>query len=86
MAVALPLHVCLTGTMNALSLKDLAAKTHGGLHGRVEVGRAAGGISFGDRVRTEDDAKGEAIRGSRSSGIQPAKVKTALATDMDVLS
>ena len=33
------LHVGLKGTMNALFLKDLAAKTRRGLRGRVEAGR-----------------------------------------------
>lgn len=45
------LHVGLKGTMNALFLKDLASKTHRGLHGRVEEGCAAGGPSYGDRAR-----------------------------------
>ena len=39
------LHVGLKGTMNALFLKDLAAKTHRGLRGRVEKGKA-GTTSF----------------------------------------
>ena len=34
------LHVGLKGTMNALFLKDLAAKAHRGLRGRVEKGKA----------------------------------------------
>ena len=37
------LHVGLMGTVNALYLKDLAAKTHRGLEGRVRKGRSAGG-------------------------------------------
>ena len=37
------LHVGLKGTMNALFLKDLVAKTHRGLRGRVEAGRSGGG-------------------------------------------
>ena len=37
------LHVGLKGTMNALFLKDLAAKTRRGLRGRVEQGRSGGG-------------------------------------------
>jgi DNA invertase Pin-like site-specific DNA recombinase len=37
------LHVGLKGTMNALFLKDLAAKTHRGLRGRVENGSRAAG-------------------------------------------
>ena len=35
------LHVGLKGTMNALFLKDLPAKTHRGLRGRVERGSDA---------------------------------------------
>lgn len=37
------LHVGLKRTMNALFLRDLAAKTHRGLRGRVEAGLSAGG-------------------------------------------
>jgi site-specific DNA recombinase len=44
------LHVGLKGTMNALFLKDLAAKTRRGLRGRVEAGKSAGGNSYGYRV------------------------------------
>ncbi|MCC5979917.1 MAG: recombinase family protein [Salinarimonas sp.] len=59
------LHVGLKGTMNALFLKDLAAKTHRGLRGRVAQGRSAGGISYGYRVRREIDGNGEIVRGGR---------------------
>jgi site-specific DNA recombinase len=39
--------------MNALFLKDLAEKTHRGLRGRVEAGKAGGGLCYGYRlVRT----------------------------------
>ena len=31
------------GTMNAVTLTDLAAKTHRGLRGRVEKGKSGGG-------------------------------------------
>ncbi|KND59714.1 hypothetical protein BVER_00451c [Candidatus Burkholderia verschuerenii] len=41
------LHVGLKGTMNALFLKDLAMKTHRGLRGRVEKGKAGGGLCYG---------------------------------------
>jgi hypothetical protein len=37
-------------TMNALFLKDLAEKTHRGLRGRVEAGKAGGGLCYGYRV------------------------------------
>ena len=40
------LHVGLKGTMNALFLKDLAAKTHRGLRGRVELGKSGGGNAY----------------------------------------
>src|SRR3990170_3686820 len=39
------LHIGFKGTMNALFLKDLAEKTHPGLRGRVESGKAGGGAS-----------------------------------------
>ena len=59
------LHVGLKGTMNALFLKDLAAKTHRGLRGRVEEGRSGGGICFGYDVVKENDTHGEPVRGGR---------------------
>lgn len=59
------LHVGLKGTMNALLLKDLAAKTHRGLRGRVEQGKAGGGLCYGYRVVKKLDASGEPIRGDR---------------------
>src|ERR1700687_640232 len=59
------LHIGLKGTMNALFLKDLAAKTHRGIRGRVEAGKNAGGNCFGYRVVKMFDASGEPIRGER---------------------
>src|SRR5688572_23859043 len=44
------LHIGFKGTMNALFLKDLAEKTHRGLRGRVENGKAGGGLCYGYRV------------------------------------
>jgi site-specific DNA recombinase len=50
------LHIGFKGTMNALFLKDLAEKTHRGLRGRVETGKAGGGLCYGYRVlRTMTD-------------------------------
>ena len=60
------LHVGLKGTMNALFMKDLAAKTHRGLRGRVEAGKSGGGICYGYDVVKLHDAAGEPIRGERS--------------------
>src|ERR1700674_2584110 len=60
------LHVGLKGTMNALFLKDLAAKTHRGLRGRVEKGKSGGGLCYGYDVVKHTDTEGERIRGDRT--------------------
>ncbi len=60
------LHVGLKGTMNALFLKDLAAKTHRGIRGRVEKGKSGGGLCYGYDVVKHTDAEGEPIRGERT--------------------
>jgi site-specific DNA recombinase len=44
------LHIGLKRTMNALFLKELAEKTRRGLRGRIEFGKAGGGVSFGYRI------------------------------------
>jgi DNA invertase Pin-like site-specific DNA recombinase len=60
------LHVGLKGTMNALFLKDLADnKTRRGLKGRIEKGRAGGGLCFGYSVKREMTAQGDPLRGGR---------------------
>ena len=59
------LHVGLKGTMNALFLKDLAAKTHRGLRGRVEQGKSGGGLCYGYDVVKASDGTGEPVRGER---------------------
>jgi len=68
------LHVGLKGTMNALFLKDLAAKTHRGLEGRVREGLSGGGISYGYTVLRQHNAAGEAFRGGRSINLAEANV------------
>jgi DNA invertase Pin-like site-specific DNA recombinase len=59
------LHVGLKGTMNALFLKDLADKTRRGMRGRVEAGKAGGGLCYGYDVVKRNDAVGEPVRGER---------------------
>ena len=59
------LHVGLKGTMNALFLKDLAAKTRRGQRGRVEAGRIPGGNSYGYRMIRRISEDGDLIRGER---------------------
>src|SRR5215471_4353589 len=59
------LHVGLKGTMNALFLKDLAAKTRRGLEGRVRQGRSGGGLCYGYDVVEEKGADGRPLAGAR---------------------
>src|SRR5437762_9517864 len=51
--------------MNALFLRDLAAKIRRGQVGRVANGYTAGGLSYGYRVVKKLDERGEPIRGLR---------------------
>src|SRR4029077_14555897 len=70
------LHVGLKGTMNALFLKDLAAKTRRGLEGRVRAGRSAGGRCYGYDLVREYDARGEPVHGGRCiNDVQAAVVR-----------
>jgi site-specific DNA recombinase len=59
------LHIGLKGTMNALFLKDLADKTRRGMRGRIEHGKAGGGITYGYDVVKKIDQNGEYVRGER---------------------
>ena len=74
------LHVGLKGTMNALFLKDLAAKTHRGLHGRVEQGRSAGGISYGYKVAAASTTPGarRSAAAARSTRTRPRSCSGSL--------
>ncbi len=60
------LHVGLKGTMNALFIRDLAAKSHRGMRGRVEAGKSGGGITYGYKVVRGFDANGNPITGERT--------------------
>lgn len=68
------LHVGLKGTMNALFLKDLAAKTHRGLRGRVEKGKAGGGLCYGYDVVKRLNGDGEQVRGERKINEAEAEI------------
>jgi site-specific DNA recombinase len=60
------LHIGLKGTMNALFLKDLAAKVRRGQAGRAAAGSVPGGLAYGYRMVREIDARGELVRGRRA--------------------
>ena len=68
------LHVGLKGTMNALFLKDLAAKTHRGLRGRVEQGKSGGGLCYGYDVVKSTDGAGVPVRGERRINVAQAEI------------
>jgi len=68
------MHVGLKGTMSALYIKDLAAKTHRGLEGRVVAGRSAGGRAYGYDLVKKFDVNGEPVKGQLSINPKQAKV------------
>ncbi len=67
------LHIGLKGTMNALFLKDLAAKTHRGLRGRIEAGKSAGGLCYGYSIPRHVKEDGSLSTGERQ--INPAEAE-----------
>ena len=64
--------------MNALFLRDLAAKTHRGLRGRVEAGCSGGGNSYGYRVVRRLDANGQPVTGERQIDFAEAEIVTQI--------
>ena len=60
------LHVGLKGTMNAIFLKDLAAKIRRGQRGRALAGRSPGGLPYGYDVIRQFGADGRPENGLRS--------------------
>jgi len=57
------MHIGLKGTMNALFLKDLAAKTRRGQSGVIDRGKSAGGKAYGYKVLRSLRDDGELNRG-----------------------
>ncbi|EHH69515.1 recombinase family protein [Gluconobacter morbifer] len=68
------LHIGLTGTMNALYLRELGNKTRRGLRGRVEQGKSGGGLCYSYDVVKQRDGHGEAICGERSINDDQAQI------------
>ncbi|WP_241693567.1 recombinase family protein [Caulobacter sp. SSI4214] len=75
------LHVGLKGTMNALFLKELSAKTHRGLRGRVEAGKASGNKCYGYGVVRAFDAAGKVTTGEREIIPEQAEVVRGIFRD-----
>ncbi len=68
------LHIGLKGTMNAVFLRDLAAKIRRGQTGRVKAGKVPGGKAFGYDVVRQLDARGEPLRGERAINDEQAEI------------
>ncbi len=75
------MHIGLKGTMNALFLKDLGAKTHRGLKGRALAGKSAGGKAYGYSNIAQFDANGTPIRGDRTIDVNEARTVQRIFTD-----
>jgi site-specific DNA recombinase len=75
------LHVGLKGTMNALFLKDLAAKTRRGQRGRVEAGKIPGGNSYGYRIVRALKEDGTMMRGEREIDTEQATIVRRIFTE-----
>jgi DNA invertase Pin-like site-specific DNA recombinase len=68
------LHIGLKGAMNALFLKDLADKTRRGQRGRVEAGKAGGGLCYGYDVVRRLGADGQVATGERTINAAEADI------------
>lgn len=75
------LHIGLTGTMNALQLKEIAKKVRRGMRGRVESGKSAGGIPYGYRAVRQVDAQGNLVRGDREIVPEQAEIVQRILTE-----
>ena len=78
------LHIGLKGTMNALFLKDLAAKTHRGLRGQIEAGKSAGGLCYGYSIPRHLKADGTLSTGDRKIDATEAAIVRRIFHDFAV--
>ena len=68
------MHIGLKGTMNAMTLSDIALTTKRAHVARVAAGRALGGPCYGYRVKAAADAKGRSARGLREIDADEAEI------------
>jgi site-specific DNA recombinase len=68
------MHIGFSGAVSAVFLKDLAAKVHRGLEGRVRKGKSAGGVSFGYRVTRAFREDGTKVTGEREINAEEAAI------------
>jgi DNA invertase Pin-like site-specific DNA recombinase len=77
------MHIGFNGVISAMFLKDLAAKTHRGLEGRVRKGKSAGGVSYGYRVVRAFHADGTAVTGEREIDAGQAAIVVRIFREYD---
>jgi site-specific DNA recombinase len=68
------MHIGFNGAVSAVFLKDLAAKVHRGLEGRVRKGKSAGGVSYGYRVTRAFRDDGTLVTGEREIDADEAAI------------
>jgi hypothetical protein len=77
------MHIGFNGVISAMFLKDLAAKTHRGLEGRVRKGKSAGGVSYGYRVVRAFRADGTPVTGEREIDADQAAIGVRIFREYD---
>ena len=77
------MHIGFNGVISAMFLKDLAAKTHRGLEGRVRKGKSAGGVSYGYRVIRAFHPDGTPVTGEREIDVDQAAIVTRIFREYD---
>lgn len=78
------MHIGFNGVISAMFLKDLAAKVHRGLEGRVRKGKSAGGISYGYRVTRAFHADGSVVTGERDIDVDKAAIVARIFREYDI--
>ena len=77
------MHIGFNGAVSAVFLKDLAAKVHRGLEGRIRKGNSAGGISYGYRVTRAFREDGTKVTGQRDIVAEEAAVVRRIFEEYD---
>lgn len=77
------MHIGFNGVISAMFLKDLAAKTHRGLEGRVRKGKSAGGVSYGYSVIRAFQSDGTPVTGEREIDVDQAAIVSRIFREYD---
>ena len=77
------MHIGFNGVLSAMFLKDLAAKTHRGLEGRIRKGKSAGGICYGYSVTRAFHEDGTPVTGERDIDPEQAAIVRRIFEEYD---